>query len=82
MGFFVHSNTLEIRVINLRGQYSLKIQKFIQRNSKIAITIYLCNVTYIQIIIKKKEKDLPRPGFEPAIFQSEGECANHYTMAP
>ena len=44
MGFFVHSNTLEIRVINLRGQDSLKIQKFIQRNSKIAITIYLCNM--------------------------------------
>ena len=41
MGFFVHSNKLEIRV---RGQDSLKIQKFIQRNSKIAIAIYLCNM--------------------------------------
>ena len=37
MGFFVHSNILEIRV---RGQDSLKIQ----RNSKIAIAIYLCNI--------------------------------------
>ena len=41
MGFFVHSNKLEIRV---RGQDSLKIQKFKQRNSKIAIAIYLCNI--------------------------------------
>ena len=41
MGFFVHSNKLEIRV---RGQDSLKIQKFIQRNSKVAIAIYLCNI--------------------------------------
>ena len=37
MGFFVHSNILEIRG---RGQDSLKIQ----RNSKIAIAVYLCNV--------------------------------------
>ena len=41
MGFFVHSNKLEIRV---RGQDSLKIQKFIQRKSKIVIAIYLCNL--------------------------------------
>ena len=39
MDFFVHSNILEIRA---RGQDSLKIQ----RNSKIAIAIYLCN-TYL-----------------------------------
>ena len=32
--------------------------------------------------LKKIEKDLARPGFEPATFQSEGDCANHYTMAP
>ena len=44
LGFFVHFNTLEIRVINLRGQNSLKIQKFTQKNSKIAIAIYLCNI--------------------------------------
>ena len=31
---------------------------------------------------KKVEKGLYRLGFEPAIFQSEGECVNHYTMAP
>ena len=37
MGFFVHSNILEIRG---RGQDSLKIQ----RNSKIVIAIYLCNI--------------------------------------
>ena len=41
MGFFIHSNTLEIRVINLRGQDSLKIQTFIQKNKEIAIAIYL-----------------------------------------
>ena len=44
MVFFIYSNILESRVINLRGQDSLKIQKFIQRNSKIAIAIYLCNI--------------------------------------
>ena len=32
--------------------------------------------------LKKIEEDLARPGFEPATFQSEGDCANHYTMAP
>ena len=31
---------------------------------------------------KKIEKDLARPGFEPATFQSEGSCTNLYTMAP
>ena len=50
MGFFVHSNTLEIRVINLRGQDSLKIQKFIQAISKIAIAIYLCIVGTFKVV--------------------------------
>ena len=48
MGFFVHSNTLDIRVINLRGQDSLIIQKFIQKNREIAIAIYLYE-TYIYV---------------------------------
>ena len=46
MGFFVLSNTLEIRVINLRGQDSLKIQEM----SKIAIAIYL--IVYLAYILK------------------------------
>ena len=45
MGFFVHSNTLEIRVINLRGQDSLKIQEI----SKITIAIYL--IVYVAYIL-------------------------------
>ena len=34
MGFFIYSNTLEIHVINLRGQDSLKTQKFVQKIEK------------------------------------------------
>ena len=78
MGFFVHSNTLEIRVINLRGQDSLKIQEM----SKIAIAIYLIvYVAYILITLLGKfvsamykkahlesdfrKKKSPRLGLEP-----------------
>ena len=40
-------------------------------------------LTFCLILVKKKiEKDLAMPGFEPAIFQSEGQHANHYTMPP
>ena len=31
MGFFIYSNTLEIHVINLRGQNGLKAQKFVPK---------------------------------------------------
>ena len=48
MGFFVHSNTSEILVINLRGQNSLKNQEM----SKIAIAIYL--IVYVAYILKLK----------------------------
>ena len=40
MGFFIYSNTLEIHVINLRGQDSLKTQTFVQKNREITIMIY------------------------------------------
>ena len=49
MGFFIYSNTLEIHVINLRGQNSLKAQKFVQKSREIAI--YLCK---IYVIIHKR----------------------------
>ena len=51
MGFFIYSNTLEIHVINLRGQNSLKAQKFVQKSREIAIAIYLCK---IYVIIHKR----------------------------
>ena len=47
MGFFVHSNTSEIRVLNLWGQDSLKIKEM----SKIAIAIYL--IVYVAYILVK-----------------------------
>ena len=56
MGFFhityKYSNTLEIHFINLRGQDSLKTQKFVQNNREIVIAIYLLyNITIIFIEI-------------------------------
>ena len=39
--FFIHSNTLESHVINLRCQENLKTKRFVQEMREIAIVIYL-----------------------------------------
>ena len=44
--FFIHANTLESHVINLRGQENLKPKRFVQEMREIAIAIYLCTHTY------------------------------------
>ena len=49
MGFFIHSNTLESHVINLRGQDNLKTQKFVQGMRKIAIAIFI-HLAYILLV--------------------------------
>ena len=50
MGFFVHSDTLEIHVINLRGQDSLKLNKLHKEIAKLqSRSIY---VAYI--LVSKK----------------------------
>ena len=42
MGFFMYSNTLEIHVINLKGEDSLKTQKYVQKDREILIgSIYV-----------------------------------------
>ena len=45
----MYSNTLESHLINLKGQDNFKTQKLVKNDSKILITIYLCNIYIMKL---------------------------------
>ena len=71
--FLLHSNSTEIPLKSIRANFT-----FLSRSENLIRQ----RLTFCLILDKKKlEKDLARPGIEPATLQSEGDRANHYTMA-